>query len=152
MGGYGSIHAALAYPETFSACIALSSAIRIYALAKYGEDATGVMPAGMIRDVFGRAEDLIGSDKNPEVQYAALRGAGRVPPRLYLACGTEDILLPANRRFADFLAEQGADYRYEEGPGAHNWRFWNEYIGRGLAWALGGAQGEPTAPVSESNQ
>ena len=149
MGGYGALHTALAFPETFSACIALSSAIRIYALAKHGEDATGVMPAGMIRDVFGNAGDLISSDKNPEVQYAALREAGLAPPRIYLACGTEDMLLPANRRFRDFLTEQGADCCYEEGPGAHNWRFWNEYIGRGLSWALDEAQG---GPVTESNQ
>ena len=134
MGGYGALHTALAWPETFSACIALSSALRLREFA--ARERSGIMPEAMIRDVFGEPTEVLSSDKNPEVQYDKARAAGRELPRIYLACGTEDQLLDSNRSFAAFLERQGADYHYEEGPGAHNWRFWNEYMVRGLNWLL----------------
>lgn len=134
MGGFGALHTALDYPDVFCACIALSSALRLHELAR--SEADGVMPAAMARDIFGERDALLTSDKNPEIQYRRLRAAGAAIPRLYLAVGTEDALLPANRQFRDFLEQEGADFLYEEGPGAHDWTFWNEYIDRGLARIL----------------
>ena len=55
---------------------------------------------------------------------------------IYLAIGTEDPLYDSNQRFRNFLKEQNADFRYEEGPGGHFWSFWNEYLPRGLSWLL----------------
>ena len=136
MGGYGALHTALDYPETFCACIALSSALRLYDLAQDMEYGDGVMPMSMVRDIFGNSDTLLASNKNPEVQYRRLRAAGTAIPKLYLAIGTDDALLPANRQFRDFLENEGAVFRYEEGPGAHDWTFWNEYIDRGLASIL----------------
>ena len=138
MGGYGALHTALARPERFGACIALSSALILHDLCAAPGEAATVMPPEMIRDVFGDTETLLSSEKNPEFQYERLQSAGAPLPDIYMAVGTEDPLLPANRRFRDFLAGAGARYRYEEGPGAHNWRFWNGYIDRGLAWVLAG--------------
>ena len=136
MGGFGAIHTALAYPETFSGCVALSSAMVIHEIAELGTRASGIMPRQMVLDVFGDPETILESDRNPEYQYKALRAAGRPVPRIYLACGTEDTLLPANHQFRDFLEAEGADFIYEEGPGEHNWFFWREYIDRGLAALL----------------
>lgn len=134
MGGYGALHTALAWPERFSACIALSSALRIHALAAGRQD--GVMPPAMFRDVFGDPASLLDSDRNPEYQYLNLRAAGKDIPSIYLAIGTEDSLYGANQEFRRFLEAQGADFCYEEGPGGHNWTFWNRYIDRGLGWVL----------------
>ena len=134
MGGYGALHTAFAFPETYSACIALSSALRIRALAAGEND--GVIPPAMARDVFGDLEGIEETDKNPEYLYRQLKAAGADIPKLYLAIGTEDSLLGANRQFRDFLTEQNADFHYEEGPGGHNWRFWNEYLNRGLGRLL----------------
>ena len=136
MGGFGALHTAFGYPQTFCGCIALSSALRLYDLAKDGDHGDGVMPAAMARDIFGGRDTLLTSDKNPEVQYRRLRAAGAPIPRLYLAVGTEDALLPANRQFRNFLESEGADFVYEEGPGAHDWTFWNEYIDRGVVCVL----------------
>lgn len=124
MGGYGALHTALNYPERFSGCIALSSALRIHAMASGLLD--GVMPEAMLRDVFGDLSKLPESDRNPEWQYKKLRAAGAKLPSIYLAIGTEDSLYSVNQEFRAFLDEQGADFRYEEGPGGHNWTFWNE--------------------------
>ncbi len=133
MGGYGAIHTALAYPDRFKACLALSSAIHIRDIArkmKSGEE--GELSVELSREIFGEPDILVTSDKNPEVQYSRLCEKGTDIPRIYMACGTEDDLIEANRSFRDFLKERGADLVYEEGPGIHNWAFWREYLDRGL--------------------
>ena len=134
MGGYGTLHTALNYPERYCAAIALSSALRIHALAEGKAD--GVMPPAMFRDVFGDPDKLLESDRNPEWQYRKLKAEGKDIPSIYLAIGTEDSLYDANQEFRRFLTEQKADFRYEDGPGGHNWTFWNEYLNRGLGWVL----------------
>ena len=133
MGGYGTLHTALAYPDRFKACIALSSAIHLKQIVKEMKSGTGgVVPAELQREIFGAPGKLLHSDKNPEVLYLNLRKAGAEIPRIYLACGTEDALIGANRSFRDFLEKHDADYIYEEGPGKHNWTFWRDYLDRGL--------------------
>lgn len=132
MGGYGALHTALAYPKNFSGCIALSSALVIHEYAELTKRATDVIPLEMMHDVFGDPSTVEASDKNPETQYLRLKDAGAEIPTIYFACGTEDSLIAHNRDFAAFLRENDADFIFEEGPGAHNWRFWNEYLSRGL--------------------
>ena len=136
MGGYGAIRTALAYPDNFCACIGLSSAIHMRDIAESGDTATGVVPVEMLRYLFGDPAKLLESDKNPAFLYSRLKAEGKEIPKIYFACGTEDTLITANREFRDFLKEQGADFTYEEGPGAHNWTFWNKYINRGLGCLL----------------
>ncbi|MBR0400150.1 MAG: acetylesterase [Mogibacterium sp.] len=138
MGGYGTLHTALTYPERFSACIALSSAIHLKSIVsdlKKGADA--VTPIGMTRDIFGDPDRLLDSEKNPAFLYKKLKEKAADIPKIYMACGTEDALIDANRDFRDFLESESADYIYEEGPGVHNWEFWNEYLDRGLKAVLG---------------
>ena len=164
MGGYGSIHVSLAFPERFSGCIALSSALTIKAAEErlkmeglLGEKTTAregfagkdeeqpkspaaadidpvrdILPLGLVLEVYGGASKLVGTDKDPEAQYLKLKAAGADIPKIYMAIGTDDSLLEVNRDFAAFLEKEGADYIYEEGPGRHDWFFWNEYVERGL--------------------
>ena len=139
MGGYGAIHTAFAYPDRFSQCIALSSALHIEDIAKTDASAASLMPMEMLTDVFGDLSKLIESDKNPKVQYKNLKREGKRIPKLYMAIGTEDSpkLYNANTDFRDFLKKENADFFYEDGPGKHNWTFWNEYLDRGLSRMLG---------------
>lgn len=137
MGGYGAIHVALTFPETFSACIALSSAIHIEEMAAMmREGAEDVIPIKMAEGIFGSPDQFVSSETNPKVQYRKLKETGQQIPFMYLACGTEDDLCDANRAFAEFLAAEGADHYYEEGPGRHDWFFWNEYLDRGVRYTL----------------
>lgn len=53
---------------------------------------------------------------------------------MYLACGVEDSLLEPNREFRDWLLAAGVDVTYEEGPGSHEWDFWNRYIKKVIDW------------------
>lgn len=134
MGGYGAIHIALAYPDRFGACIALSSALNQKELADpEGRNRNAVISKAMLDDIFGDPDKLLESDMNPEYQYRKLADTGREIPCIYLACGTEDSLLESNREFRDFLKGEKANFIYEEGEGGHNWTFWNKYLNRGLA-------------------
>lgn len=137
MGGYGSIRTSLVYPEKFSACIALSSALVVRDIAEDPDSAVGsVLPEGFKRELFGDPSKLIGSDMDHEALYKRLKDQGKEAPFMYLAVGTEDDLLESNRRLRDFLKNEGADFYYEEGPGGHTWQFWNEYIEKGLRCVL----------------
>ena len=136
MGGFGAIHTALQFPETFSACIALSSALVIQEVAELGKRRNSIMPEAMVRDVFGDPEKLLESDYNPEVLYRKGKAAGKELPKIYMAIGREDSLYGVNQDFRRFLETEGADFFYEDGHGMHTWDFWNEYLPRGLEWAL----------------
>ena len=59
---------------------------------------------------------------------------GRVQAGTFIACGTEDYLLKSNRQFAGYLRANGVDITYEEGPGGHDWDFWDAGIERVLNW------------------
>ena len=52
--------------------------------------------------------------------------------RCFAVCGTEDRLLKQNRRFRDSAEEIGLDLTYREGPGGHDYVFWNEWLPVGL--------------------
>ena len=46
----------------------------------------------------------------------------------------EDFLLEANRDFHDFLKQEDIDFTYTEGPGRHDWVFWDTYIEKVIEW------------------
>ena len=78
---------------------------------------------------------LSGSDKDLFALYEQCRNNNMVPS-LYQACGTEDFLYDINRSVKMRMEEMQADLVYEEGPGGHNWDFWDVYIRRILDWML----------------
>jgi S-formylglutathione hydrolase FrmB len=53
-----------------------------------------------------------------------------------MACGSEDFLIKENHDYRDFLVSENIDLTYAEGPGIHDWTFWNEYIEKAIIWAL----------------
>ena len=59
---------------------------------------------------------------------------GPVKPRLYQCCGTENSLYADNIRFRDFVRKLPLDLTYEEGPGEHNWAYWDAMIQNVLRW------------------
>jgi S-formylglutathione hydrolase FrmB len=138
MGGFGALHTGLQYPENFSKVIALSSALIIYNIAGMKEsDPNPVANYHYYRSVFGDLDKVEESDNNPEVLARKGKAEGKTLPDLFMACGTEDFLLQENRRFRNFLTAEGIPVDYREGPGQHDWTFWNTYFEPGIRWALG---------------
>ena len=47
---------------------------------------------------------------------------------LWIACGTEDFLLDANRKFEDWLTAKGIKFTRIETPGGHTWMVWRRNL------------------------
>jgi putative tributyrin esterase len=135
MGGYGAIRNGLKYSETFGGIIALSSAMITDALAENHGDMKGAPESKeYYASIFGDPDKLIGSENDPKALAVELKKSGRPFPRIYMACGTEDFGIENNRNFKDFLKENQIDVTYDEGPGVHNWDFWDPHIEKALNW------------------
>lgn len=151
MGGFGSIVNALQNPETFGAVCALSSALILERAESTLEYTDFLMTnRGYYESVFGDLAKLRGgkADYNHLAEQTAKTGP---KPKFYMACGTEDDLISPNRVFRDRLLSLGYDVTWEEGPGVHDWYFWDTYILRALEWLpLGSAvQGVSSGHVSQ---
>lgn len=128
MGGYGAFMIALRNPEMFSAAASLSGALDLTVFL----DSEDERLAPMTEILFGSAEDFINSDYN---LIRLLSKANREKlPRLFQCCGTEDYIYPLNVSFKAAADRFGIDITYEEGPGDHEWGYWDTNIQRVLDW------------------
>ena len=135
MGGYGALKCGLLAPETFSACASLSGAADMAGLTEraIAEDPDLSHATPVFQNAFGPFESIKGSDN--DLLAVAERLADKTKrPRLYMWCGTEDFLIEPNHTMRDHLRALGYDLTYEEGPGDHQWKYWDEKIQRVLQW------------------
>lgn len=143
MGGYGAMRNGLKYWENFGSIVALSGALLVEDVAKRtNDDPFFLNRRDYAEACFGDLSKILDSDRNPKYLVRQLKKEGRPIPRIYMACGDADSLLPANQDMAAFLKEQGADVTFEVGPGAHEWDFWDTYIRKAIEWL-------PTDKVSQ---
>lgn len=130
MGGYGALKCGLRASETFSCAAGLSSVCDIVETVeknvvgsdKYWQDVFGKKSAlpGSFNDLMAAAEDYA---NNPVY-----------PLHLYQWCGTEDFLYAQNVKFRKHAEKLGLDLTYEESPGVHSWKYWDEKIQTILNW------------------
>ena len=128
MGGYGALKIALRESDRFAACGAFSGATDILARFALGDrHAQGVA-------IWGEQylEAIPGSVDDTYELARQLEAAGKPKPWIYQSCGTEDKRLRENHLFRDFIRDRGYRYEYYEGPGAHNWDFWDVEIVKAL--------------------
>ena len=130
MGGYGAFKLALRCPETFSAAASLSGALDIETRDSYGDKER----ENESHNIFGPPELFSGSDNDLFKLADDFSKYEGNKPRLYQCCGTEDYLYEGNLRFRAHAEELGLDLTYEEGPGNHEWSFWDKWIQRVLEW------------------
>lgn len=137
MGGFGALHTALMFPENFGGASALSSALihNQVKTMKPGDD-NGMANYEYYKLMFGEPEKLSESDNNPEVLVKKVKAENKPMPEIFMAVGTEDFLLEANRDFRDYLVAEGVDVEYHESKGVHDFVFWNEYLEPGIKYLL----------------
>jgi putative tributyrin esterase len=134
MGGYGAFKMALTHPERFAAAASLSGAMDLSEVVRVKkEDPENKAWIEEMHTVFGDLSKVRGS-KHDLFALARKVAKGPVKPRLYQCCGTEDELHPNNVRFHDAVRKLPLDLTYEEGPGEHNWAYWDKIIQRVLGW------------------
>lgn len=131
MGGYGAFKLALSCPERFAAAASLSGALDM--ASRDDKDLAKDLKRDMDL-VYGGAQRVRNS-KNDLFALARRLARGTKPcPRLYQWCGTEDFLYHQNCAFRDHARRIGLKLTYEEGPGSHEWRYWDQQIQRVIEW------------------
>ena len=130
MGGYGALKLGLSCPDKFSAAASLSGAVEIRNIHKSNPEKEWQEE---MSNIFGNP-DLIAGSENDTYALAEKVSKETVKPRIYQCCGTEDFLYEFNIKFRDFIKPLGFDYTYEEGPGAHEWSFWDKHIEKVINW------------------
>ncbi len=130
MGGYGAFKLALSFPQRFAAAASLSGALDQAGAMQ------GVEPAWRIEmeNIYGDLGKLAGGPNDVMHLARKLAKSAGPQPRFYQCCGTEDFLYDQNVRFRDQARALGLDLTYEEGPGEHEWGYWDRMIQRVLAW------------------
>lgn len=130
MGGFGALRNGLKYREVFG-CIAGLSAADVFNM-----DANAMFYGSRehIEAMVGDFERAKRSDMSIQwlIDHYAQENAPK--QRIYLCCGVDDPLLETNRKMKDSFTAAGIDVTYEEGPGAHEWDFWNRSIKKVVDW------------------
>jgi S-formylglutathione hydrolase FrmB len=133
MGGYGALRLGLARPEKFAAVASLSGALD---LARRLREAGKPFARIDRKEWIGIFGPELKAPADADLWQLASKVATSPGPRLalYLSCGTEDELLSDTRTFREHLDAVGLPFTQHEGPGAHEWSYWDAQIERVLEW------------------
>lgn len=121
MGGYGAMKLALHHPDRYAAAASLSGALdlaRLFDIRPEREE--------LLQRIFG-GELAPGDDLVPLLDQARL-------PRLWVGCGTEDLIHPMNVGFVERLRAAGHDVTVDWRPADHVWPLWDAMIADVIAW------------------
>jgi putative tributyrin esterase len=128
MGGYGAFKLVLQHPERFAAGASLSGALDM--ANRWAEDEFTTE----FQRMFGSRAELTNSGDDLMFVAERLAAASGEKPKLFQCCGTEDWLYDMNVAFRDHVRGLGLDLAFEEGPGEHEWGYWDANIQRVLEW------------------
>lgn len=145
MGGYGALRIGLLYPQVFGFAGGLSSALLTQSIENVIDENVFFRRREFLETVFGSSLEGIGHSEHDvmELSHRLLEkiqmqhAAGEEPwqmPKLYLACGEQDGLLPLSRQLHEDWEKLGIEHRYEEHEGNHEWAFWEWGLGRILEY------------------
>ena len=134
MGGYGSLRNGLKYSDTFGHIVAISPAIILNEIT--GPDFRPTIHGetiGYYESVFGSISEVLESDMNIFKLAKDLKSEGSAFPDIYIACGSNDVLVYETRRFHNHLSELKIPHVYDEGPGTHDELFFGPHLSAGIA-------------------
>src|SRR5258708_4856108 len=123
MGGFGAINLTLRHPDLFVFAAGLSSAIdvprRPFSFKRYQQ-------SRHYNSIFGPAGSTTRRENDP---FALVKTANpENKPYLFLTCGEQEGLLPANREFAALLARRHFPFEFHTRAGGHDWNQWNGWL------------------------
>ncbi|BCI60762.1 alpha/beta hydrolase [Solibaculum mannosilyticum] len=130
MGGYGAFKCALSRPDVFGRAASLSGALDAVETMKLANEHQRQEMVALYDP-----DEPVPPDCNLYQLADGCKASGQVPV-LYFCCGEDDFLLEQNHDFRRHLDDISLAYRYEEGPGEHQWGFWDEYVQHALDFFL----------------
>lgn len=126
MGGYGAFKLALRCPEKFCAAASLSGAVNV-------ANSNNRCSADF-KLIFDGVDNIKGSENDLFYLAEKIASSDTPSPALFQCCGTEDHLYEGNILFRDHCNKLSLNLTYEEGPGTHEWGYWDANIQRVLKW------------------
>jgi S-formylglutathione hydrolase FrmB len=132
MGGYGALKLGLRLPERYQAVASFSGSLEIQEIyRRWGRK----QPESLreLDAIFGGEKALRDGPENLRNLADTLQKTGIAPPKIYVSCGREDDLFPANESFVrDYGEALGIEYHRVEGN--HTWDVWDKELERTLSW------------------
>jgi putative tributyrin esterase len=119
MGGYGALRLGMKYASRVEGISAHSSITKVAQLSQF-------IP-------FPAEAFQYSGAANTDLLHWAKINREQLPP-LRFDCGTEDILIEANRELDRALTAMNIPHEYQEFPGTHEWPYWTEHVRRTLAF------------------
>jgi putative tributyrin esterase len=123
MGGFGAVKIALRHPGLFAFAGGISSAIdvprRAFSWKRLSQSRHN-------ESIFGPTGSQTRRENNPFV--LARTANPQDSPYLFLTCGEQEGLLPANREFAALLGQRHFSYEFHTVSGGHDWNQWNAWL------------------------
>lgn len=137
MGGYGAFKCAFCKPELYEAAANLSGAS--FTMKLFGKlDREGQKE--MVECNWGSLEELENSESDSQYWLDHAARTGQKLPKLFAATGTEDYSYPMALEYVAYAREKGIEIHFEEMPGGHEWKVWDEMIHRFIDWCMGEAR------------
>ena len=127
MGGFGAIKTSFEHPELFSKACFMSAATNPEKLLNY--EWQDFQMANIIGDV--------STTRDTELDITTIIEKGILSnnlPDLYIMCGKEDELHSDNLEFVEILRSNGVKLKFEDGPGKHDYAYWDQGIKKALEW------------------
>ncbi len=121
MGGWGAMLLGLKHPQLFGSVGAMSAP---FLISRQSPD----------MDMKAREQQGFGAPGTPErLERDPAMLVDAIPlesvPRLYLACGNQDLFVTDSRRFVERLTKRKIPYEYREvSPFGHSWDVWDDQI------------------------
>lgn len=127
MGGYGALRHGLSHPEKYAGIGFFSGGMDIPALRAVLEPLH--YDAIPFDDNFGGTVE--GTDNDLYALAKKCKESGVSIPKIYSGCGTEDnFCYDMNKKMVNYLQDIGYSLTYEEIPGMHEWKVWNQLVAR----------------------
>lgn len=141
MGGYGAVKLALTFPERYRAAASMSGVLDAAALMR-DTGLTGQIELDRVLEwCYGSPSGAARPENSLELLMERALAGGKAPA-LYQCVGTGDFLYEVNQRFRKKAREAGLPLTYREGPGAHDWDYWEARLPEVFAWLYGAGQTE----------
>ncbi|MBR6816127.1 MAG: esterase family protein [Clostridia bacterium] len=133
MGSMGAYNCGIRRPDVYSKVIGLSGGMNMLWL-NGSDDETATTQPWPFRAILPPPFDGKGTGLDDEPILRQHVKDGVELPDFYLAVGTEDFIYELSQKTRALMTELGLNFTYEEGPGVHDWVFWNTYIQKAIDW------------------